>query len=66
MNDFEKLDLLQNRLRELELRRPAAHERPILAVARTALGEEIARLGQQMVQRAYWRRPRPASALRCG
>ena len=57
----ERLQTLNDRLHELELRLPLPHERPILEVAREALLAEIRALAGRL-QREYWR-PMPVACL---
>ncbi len=58
MNDREKLDLLQRRLRCIQRQSVPESQRSILEVARQAIESELADLGRRLVRRAYWRQPR--------
>ena len=62
MCDQQKLEVLKQRLNELELRIPAVTERPIVEVARIAILEEITAIGHRLQRRGYWRGT--ASAIR--
>lgn len=53
--DLHHLETLIERLRRLELHVPPAHERPIVEVARQALGEKIRALGERLHARSYLR-----------
>jgi hypothetical protein len=70
LSDHVRLACLLERLRELDDRRAADHERPILDVARASLREAIARLAHRLHDEDYchgaaerWQR-RPATAPR--
>ncbi|MBM4061240.1 MAG: hypothetical protein FJ265_09115 [Planctomycetes bacterium] len=54
--DLTRLENLLELLRNLELRIPQPHERPILEVARRALAEEI-RQESRRLQVNLWQRP---------
>jgi len=58
-NDLVRLHELLQRLRELDLRLPLPHERPILDVARMSLCEEISRLSHALHDLDYNRTPQP-------
>ena len=60
--DHDRLETLLDRLRELELRIPPSHERPIVEVARAALTAEIRGLAGRLARRDYLR-ARPARGL---
>lgn len=55
MTELERLNLLQTRLRALELQQPLPSERSILEAAREALREEIGQLGRRLMRDRYWR-----------
>ena len=52
--DLNRLKLLLDRLRELELRMPAPHERPILEIGTLALRDEVTRLAHALHDNSYW------------
>ncbi len=56
-----RLQLLMDRLHDLELRIGLPHERAILEVARSALHAEIHTLAHRLGERDYWRHQRPAA-----
>ena len=49
-----RLQLLMNRLHDLELRLGLPHERAILEVARAALQQEISVLAHRIGEEDYW------------
>ncbi len=62
MNDREKLDLLEKRLRSIQSQSVPECQRSILEVARQAIEAELSDLGRRLVRRTYWRQPRARSA----
>lgn len=52
-SDRERLNLLLDRLRLLELQRTQPHEAPIVEIGRTALFEEISRLAHRLHDLQY-------------
>lgn len=54
-SDRERLNLLLDRLRQLELQRTQPHEAPIAEIGRTALCEEISRLAHRLHDLQYCR-----------
>ncbi|HEU4418517.1 MAG TPA: hypothetical protein VFT55_06230 [Planctomycetota bacterium] len=59
--EHNRLQLLMNRLHDLELRLALPHERAILEVARDALQQEIRTLAHRMGEEDYWRHGRIAA-----
>ncbi|HZN41883.1 MAG TPA: hypothetical protein VFD82_23970 [Planctomycetota bacterium] len=53
--EHNRLQILMNRLHDLELRIGLPHERAILEVARTALQHEISALAHRIGEEDYWR-----------
>ncbi len=62
MNDREKLDLLERRLRRIQRQSVPESQRSILEVARQAIEAELTELGRRLVRRTYWRQPPDPSA----
>ncbi len=62
MNDREKLDLLERRLRCIQSQSVPEWQRPILEVARQAIEAELTDLGRRLVRRTYLRQPRDQSS----
>ena len=63
MNDREKLDLLERRLRRIERSESVPEwQRSILEIARQAIEAELTEIGRRLVRRTYWRQPRAESA----
>ena len=62
MNDLEKLDLLEKRLRCIQSQSVPEWQRSILEVARQAIEAELTDLGKRLVRRNYWRQPQSESA----
>ena len=60
--DLNRLQTLLDRLHNLELRIPLAHERPILDVARAAVAEQISTLSQGLTRGDYLRSEQKAKA----
>ena len=58
MSDHDRIELLQARLREMQLRTLAPWERPIAEVARRAIESELTEVGRRLLRRA-WGLPRP-------
>ncbi len=59
--EWNRLQILMNRLHDLELRIPPKHERAILEVARAALREEISSVAHRLGDGDYWRSRRVAA-----
>ncbi len=62
MNDREKLDLLERRLRCIQSQSVPEWQRSILEVARQAIEAELTDLGRRLVRRTYLRQPRDQSS----
>ena len=62
MNDREKLDLLERRLRCFEGKLVPEWQCSILEIARQAIEAELTEIGRRLVRRTYWRQPRAHSA----
>ena len=58
MSDHEKIQMLSQRLEDIERRNVPNWQRPIVDVARQALEQEIATLGRQI---SRWQRHKKAS-----
>ena len=66
MNDHDRIDLLRDRLTQLQRTPGSECERAVLQVGRLAIESELAELGQRLAQHRYWidPAPRPSGVVR--